>query len=44
MECRDFFEPGGSKKVTQIIANQLDAVKGGCDLISMKVLKAAALS
>ena len=42
VECRDFFEPGGSKKVTQIIANQLDMlVKGGCDLISMKVLKAA---
>lgn len=41
VECRDFFEPGGSKKVTQIIAAQIDLLgKGGCPFLALKVLKA----
>lgn len=42
VECRDFFEPGGSKKVTQLIASQLDILnKGAGDILSVRVLRAA---
>lgn len=42
VEVRDFFEPGGSKKVVSILAAQIDLLAAGnCDLKALKVLKAA---
>lgn len=42
VEVRDFFEPGGSKKVVSILAAQIDLLATGtCDIKALKVLKAA---